>query len=710
MEHQISFPGRPLNHGFKCNSSGFIMMLVIIVGIVLLILTLTLHNFIAQQFLNTHILAYGEIAHFLAEAGINASIRSVRETLTRESLLNGENRALVELLIKPAPIDDISLLPYLNDTWNEDLKRFSSELDTDADIHIDVRLRDFRQTETDSSIWCDPSAKHGYISIESTGKYKNSSRTIKVVREIRSGNILSPLVSKFTFHVSDAAGGNEDRFNLIRNDHGGNTTDGPKPFIFLNHSTPESQLEPRTIGEILSDEADPNVFTTRGWIWLGGGKIRLNITSGAGSMGEIFHIYDVANSNSFRPIRFKTPPDATLDSFTEPLSLYWDRLDIRERRLPYRFNHGFIIEGFHDTSSRKQTEAMYEGNILSTYEKSRYGSKSSILHLYGEARKGYQSRTKVLGKVDAAVIRYANLEITPLETDVKQMFDNQRPSPMFLLPSIPETAFDGSKRIENFFGGKFGAPIATLGILFKTHGDYREFMSGIWELPYITSYNSMQDIVENTFPRIFPPKRTILTPDFGENLELKRGGLTIFKGNVNPKGLLELIESRTQRTYESISEFWDRHYDDESSMLTLNSIVLIKNSHMLDLVLPPVSKPSPIVINGGGMIILEKGNLILRGVSIKNSPDALTVVLKTGNSVSVQSPLSNHVNIYAPEAEFSASSRVDLSGTISVRSFRAGIDSQGGVIRYREIQDPTRDSYSDFYSIGIDDKDTYWHE
>jgi len=701
----------------KRPARGMILPLVVIIGGVLLVLGITLHQFVGQQNANVHLLAFSEVAHFLAEAGISSCIRSVREALQASGILGQGNQALFKLLTKPEPLPDTSLMPLLKDTWNEDLKKFSKDLDKTANIKVEVWLRNFKQTETDPSAWVDPTAKTGWLSIESTGGYRGMKRVLIIKRKIWVGNVLPPVVSKFTLHVREARKADEGAYNIIRNDYDSNITDGPRPIVCFNHSTPDAfhPFPGTPISKILSDEKDPFVYLQRGWIWLGGCKIRLNITSGAGALGEIFHFYDISNANSFQAIKFKTPAEKLPAPFQNPINLPWDLIDASSpdpsRQPSYQFGHSFVIEGFHDKSNRRQQNAMYERNVLSTtYEKPKYGSKSSMLHLYGLAQKGFQSRTKVFGNVTAAFPRYACLDVKPMEPDVANMFANTKPDPLYLLPSLPPQTFRNNFPITDFLNRHFGGPILATGFLFQDQAEYAKFMSCIVEIPYNTSYNSMQDIQTATGSRQFPPQSNVLSEDSGSDLILKRDKLTIYKGPVEAPRMLEVVKSRIQKDIPTVGEFWGTYYDKEKQVLRLGQIVRILNADKETFFLPPQQIAYPLKVEEGGMIILENGNLTCRGAVLLSTDECLTIVVARGSSVNFETPQMNQVNILAPQAELGYGSRAELYGTLCLRSLTPDERTSGGNIRFREDQDPTKPDYLKFYKIRIDDHDTFWHE
>jgi hypothetical protein len=390
---------------------GFAIMFAVIIGTIMLILAVALYSFVGQQHTGIQNIVNGEIAHFLAEAGINGSIGTVREAIARSLESSASSARLREILLKPGDFDDVCIDNILGDAWNKDLKNFAAEVDKEAQIRVEVWLRDFSAAETDPAFWADPVARNGDLVIESTGSYKGAKRTIAIRRKIQVGSIVPGFAGKFTCYVVDAAKNGEGAFNLIRNDYRGMITDGPRPITFYNHALADSAIEPGNAADIAREETDNEIWKKRGWIWLGGRRIRLNLCSGAGDLGEIFHFYDVSNANVFAPVKFVTPLNSLPSSFASPMVLPWDKSADSIRQVGYTFGHGFVLDGFHDRSSRKESDAMFEGGILSDGEKNHYSSKSSIMHLFGDARKGHQSRTKVFGQVYLAFPRFCEFEV-----------------------------------------------------------------------------------------------------------------------------------------------------------------------------------------------------------------------------------------------------------------------------------------------------------
>ena len=689
------------------HNRGFTIMIALAIGTVLLLLSITLYTFVSRQYVGMHVIVNGEIAHFLAETGINTTIGNIRQSISNN--FNSNTDKLKNILLSSKPVKNLCINNLLGDDWNNDLKTFSKEVDKTASIEVNVYLRDFKQTELNPSLWHDPRAVDGWLVIESVGEYKKIQRKIIIKRGISLFNMVPGVMSKFTLYLKDSTKENENEYNLIRNDYKGLVTDGPQPLIVYNHATPEYKIESANITDILNEEKDPEVWQNRGWIWLKGNITRLNLCSGTGYFGEIFHFYDVSNTNNFQPVRFASQFQNLPESFFRSFTLPWDRSNITIKNTPYRFWHSFILDSFHDKSSRMQIEAMYEGQILSNDERLHYGAKSSVLHLFGDSRKGYQSRTRVIGPVYSAFARFANLEVKPEDPYVKQFFESQTPKPIYLLRSIPRTQYDNSIGINEISGRKVGGPILKAGMLFKDYDEYSKLMSCIIEMPYAESYNCMQDVYDKKADRVFPTLKKILDLDTNGESVIERDGNVFFKGKPAIEDSIKLIEQRVQNVIASPNEFWKKYLNKDGE-LELNTVVAIKNEDEEEFTIPPYGQPQPLVVKGGGIILLKNGSINLRGVSLANTSEILTIASSGENKVRFESTMTNMVDIIAPKAEVDYGSKFDLFGSLCVKSIYADRRFQGGTLRYRAAQDPTKSSYDRFYKVFISSTDSYWNE
>ena len=692
------------------HNRGFTIMVALIIGTVLLLLSVVLYTFVSRQYTGMHIIVNGEIAHFLAETGINTTIGSIRESIGNNFSAGTRTfDKLKEIFLNSKSINNICINDILDESWNSDLKKFSADIDKTASIEVNVYLRDFKPIENNPAVWCDPKAVDGWLVIESVGEYKGATRKIMIKRGISIFNMVPGVMSKFTLYLNNSVKKDENDYNIIRNDYKGMITDGPQPIIVYNHATPEYPVESGNIADIEKEEKEPDVWKKRGWIWLKGPKTRLNLCSGAGDLGEIFHFYDVSNPNVFSPVRLSTPVNSLPETFFKSMAIPWDKSSEIIKNAHYRFWHSFILDSFHDRSKRMQIEAMYEGDILSSKERRTYGAKSSVLHLFGDARKGFQSRTRVIGPVYSAFVRFANLEVKPEEPEVKEIFESQKPSPIYLLRSLPYENYGKAVDITEFMGRKVGGPMLKTGMLFKNYDEYSKLMSRIVEMPYAESYNSMQDVYDKKKDRVFPTTKKIINFDVEGESSISRNGNTYFKGKPAIEDSIKLIRQRVQDVVATPADFWKK-YLNEDGELELNTVVLISNDSKEDFVIPPVGMPQPLVVKGGGIILLEKGNISFRGISLADTSEILSVAAAGEGRIRFESTITNMVDIIAPNAEIDYGSKFEVFGSLCAKNIYADHRFQGGVIRYREAQDPTKNSYDRFYKILLAKKDSYWNE
>lgn len=694
---------------FVNKRDGFAVMAALVVATLMLILAVSLFSFAGHQHAGVRAILNGEIAHILAEAGIDSSVGVVRQAVSAGLADETSQRRLMEMLTQAGQLEDVEVTNLFDGTWNNQLAEFSSEVGPSASINVQIWLRDFQFNETDPSFWADPVSKEGFLTIESTGAFENIQRTIVISRRVKISSALPGPLSKFSLFVKDAAKDSAGAFNLIRNDYRGMLTDGPLPLIILNHSAPSTPFNPVPVSDVISAQSQPDVYKRRGWIWLGGGNVRLNLSSGAGDHGEIFHFYDVSSPNEFSPVRFYSDESSLPSRLQRTLRFPWDKTSQGIREGSYNFRHSFILDGFHDRSDRQNSDAMYEADILSDTEKAKYSSRSSVLRLFGKAREGYQSRTKVFGNVDAAFARFATLDVTAVENDIQTRMSQNNPPPLYLLPSLTRQAYDETHQIRDFLGRQTGGPLLQTGLLFDSYSDYSQVMSRIITAPYAFSYNNMQEVYEAKDERTFPAANRILSSDSGDDLLLRRDEHTFFEGRPSIRDVSRLMDSRADFSIDTIPQFWQQ-YLNENNELVLDKIIRIRNPQRQDLIIPPPGIQAPIIVKKGGAIVLEQGNLRLGGIEVSDPEEALTILVSNGQSITFTSTRPNYVNVVAPHAQLEYSSRFELFGTLAVNSIHADHRFQGGILRWRETQDPLLPYYDNYYKIFIDPRDTYWNE
>lgn len=687
------------------SQGGILLALVLTLGILLFFLAIGFFRFSGQQNALAHTQRYGEMARFLAESGIEIA----RETLRQKLRNHDENsQRLRQWLLSPQLAIDAAIDPYLAPTLQEALDDCAKKLDPTAILHVRLWLSAVEQTEIDPAKWADPAAKNVWFHIEATGQCRGSQSVLTTRNRLSVANCLPPVYSKFTLHVANSSPKSAGYFNVVRNDDLGKILPGPHPLFCFNHTTPGNPInEPESFAE----EADPNVFQKRGWIFLGGGANRLNLTAGRDNAGELFFFRNVHSPNATTSGVYTLDPSEFPPSFPRTLSAYWDRLgDDAMKRTSYQLGHHYTLEGFYDKSENKPTEAMYASGIFSEKDRETSGSRSSLLHLFGDARPDFRSRTRVFGNVSAAVPKVSNLEVVPLDPEIEKSFQAEDPPPQYHIPSMSEDDFDPSAKIIDILNRHFGGPTLTVEDLAPSFSDFKPLRSEILEVPYTQIYNCIQEVLRTPSPLRYPPppSQESLQDSDGIAISLRTDDRVMYEGGASPAAFLEIVEGRVQHEVLSIGDFQRKYFDKDTNTLRLESVVRILNPDKANLILPFPGTTGPLRVSGRGMVILEQGNLILRGVSISAPSEALTVVLAKGEDVFIGSMHPNYVNVAAPFARLHATDPFILYGTLAVKEIPV-TTFPGGAIHYRESQNPTGLKYSDYYIIDISEREYPWH-
>lgn len=691
---------------YRNSQGGILLALVFVLCIFLFFLGFGFIQFSSQQNALAHIQRYGEMARFLAESGIEIA----RESLQRQC--GEENSKLRQQILTlsptpgPVPLD-------LGQTFQADLSECAMNLDSSARLQVTISLSSVIQTETDPTRWNDPVAKTAWLSVEARGEYRGVQSTLITRSRLSVANCLPPVFSKFTLHISSAK--TQDYFNVVRNDDCGTILPGPQPLYCFNHTISGNPLQESVS---LDDITNPTIFQKRGWIFIGRGPTRLNLTAGNEKAGEHFffknidfprnRLAEIYSQPSKQLSQSELPP-----SFPRTIRANKDVLWDTSSKADYQLGFHFVFEGFYEKSEKKPTEAMYSTGILSETERNTFGSHSSLLHLFGDARRGFRSRTRVLGKVFAAVSRLSNLEILPIgDKELEDSFRAQEPPPQYLIPSMSEDEFDPLTKIFDILNRHFGGPLLTVGDLAPNYSDYDLLRSKVLEVSYARLYNCFQDVLDGKEPlqNRLPTSQDHLSECDGTSIILQNEDQVIFNGNgASPTAYLEIVEGRIQNDVSSISDFWDKYYDQDTNSLRIESIVRIRNYDNANLILPRPGTVGPLHVSGRGMIVLERGNLILRGVSLSNTTETLTVILAKGEDVFIGSQYPNYINVVAPNAKLHATDPFMLYGTLAVLDIPPVAGFLGGAIHYRESQDPTGSDYSRYYIIGISEGEYSWH-
>lgn len=690
---------------------GFALVFVLSIGLLLLVLGAILYRLVSQH--------HDEITHFtestaagdIAEAGVGFAIQEIRRAF-EVGTLAGSPSPLARKFLQPGPVPTGSIVSTFDMSWNYRLAQAAAEIDPAASICVDAWFEGFEDAETDPTQWADPVAKRGMLVISSTGAFREVSRTLVVRRPIFAGSMLPPVATKFTLRIGDGNRCSDGRFNTTLNDHCGRYLDGDHPIIAYNHPLPDDPFTPQAAQENESEDS----YQSRGWIWIGGGEVRLNLTAGDQEAGEIFELYPISDAGICKPGMFRTPAAALPDHFAPTLSLQWDcPLGMPAAVKEFRFGHSFRLEGFHDKNPTVEHDAMYEGNLLPPAIQTKYGSKSSSLHLFGDGRKGYRSRTKILGNVNAAFMRVGTLEVEPQTPDTLTLFNTASPAPLYLLPGIDDSNWSAGLPIRESSGRSVGGPLVNIGNLFPEYDAYAGLMSDIVEFPYASMYNFMGETRLPQEQRVYPPSASLLGFDEGETIDLLKGDTLLYHGPVSATPSLEVVSKRILVELATIGEFWDRFYDPVERVLRLQSAVRIINSQASPFIVPPPGLPNPLVIEGSGIILLDRGDVTCRGERLSGLANALTVIAPNAHTVQLEQYDEHQINVVAPAARLVIRDPCRIYGSLEVGDVLQTGGGKGGRITYREIQDPTHEDPNGldarlFNRACLADADVNWHE
>ncbi|MDD3001986.1 MAG: hypothetical protein PHF29_09555, partial [Candidatus Riflebacteria bacterium] len=121
---------------------GVALVAAISIGSILMLLAVAMFSFISNQHSGINAIVNGEIAHFLAEAGINRCIPEIRNSISSALTTNPSNKKLREILLTPGKLKDTDITKLLGGAWNKELEKFAKETDENAAIEVKVWLRE----------------------------------------------------------------------------------------------------------------------------------------------------------------------------------------------------------------------------------------------------------------------------------------------------------------------------------------------------------------------------------------------------------------------------------------------------------------------------------------------------------------------------------------------------------------------------------------
>ncbi|MBF0410021.1 MAG: hypothetical protein HQM10_21940 [Candidatus Riflebacteria bacterium] len=658
------------------NNRGMAFIYSLAAGFVLLFLASVIFSLVVSHHKEIQLSKASISARFISECGIGLTVRAFRESV------NNSDQSLVNLLMGTSSFGKVPFDPTNSEKWKYNIASIKT-IDPDASLKISAVLRNFVFIEKDSSMWNDPVAKRGILEIKSTGTVGTISHEISCERIVSVVSSIPPLASKFSLKLNNPLQRESGRFNVIENIENGIPTGEYKPLILLNHICPDN---PVTF-ETTSSTPGKDAWKSRGWVYMKNDTY-LQISSGNTENGEAFILHKKFDKE-YGPVEYVL---ATITSDIIQSGTFTTASSAQQ--INYSFSPSYTFFGF-DSALYKDNET-----YLKSVDTKKYPPKSSFLRLFGEPQETRQSNTKVLGRVFAGFPRFSRLHASPVSGG--QVF-------CFFLPYYLQTEYDMNMQLSDPDPAT-DYPVMKYSDVFPGgYSAYSRQMCMIFEFPYSELYNMVAEGTPKAGKPTFPPEQ-ILSYDEGNNIELKRESDIIYQGSAANQAPNTILDQRIQQNLISCDQFWKKYskFDGTNFRLYLNSVVRITNPASEDFCIPPNS--STLYIDGGGIIILDKGNVVVNGVKLQESKpfESLTVIAREARNITLEKNDFQHLNIIAPKADLKSFGKMNLYGFLEIGDIKPENAKEGGYIRFRETLDPTSASYKNFYKICISEDSNGW--
>ncbi|MBF0406533.1 MAG: hypothetical protein HQM10_04215 [Candidatus Riflebacteria bacterium] len=564
----------------------------------------------------------------------------------------------------------------------------------------------------------DPCERRFVIEIQAYGTSGGVNTNLVEQREVKVVNLSPGILGKFTLFVKNAEPGLA--YNKFAADLFGKADErvvGAKYYpIVLNNGS-------------MLDEGDenPDSFKARGYVWLGQSEVLLNLTSGGvlTTYGENFQFSKIKTSFNFPGYYHPTPPAFFAESPDDfPNKRHPQTLNAESffhSSFSYTIKH--VISGFYtidpvgkNMNDMGKLNVTFPGTPSPDVPDSRMFS--SILHLFGSS--AIPSPTLVMGNVKR---RYADCGAVLVECN-----NTDRHDALYFIPeSANGLAQAGSVPAEISALEKGDIPLGSKVKLDQTalaftntipsDGDYNAAMCQIKQSePYMRSHDFMYYQGEEDFEPAGSNFSTgdfsyvesakaheqyTCTVDFHKDLDYSK---PFFDQGDFSKLPVDYLKSKAVYRVSTAEEFMERFYLKKQNRLKLNSAVIISGDPDKTFELPLAA-----ILEKGGIIILEEGNIRVRKINMNLDPDeVLTYVALNGdieidlsqghpikaNLIALNGKLRNSVT---PNLAF------DLEGTLAVGKLLPDTFPEGGRIAYDSRVDPSDNLYPTFYRAYLSD-------
>ena len=537
------------------------------------------------------------------------------------------------------------------------------------------------------------------------------SQSRREVRTVRIVHLMPGIFGKFTLFVRNV-GSNPDCYNLFANSIFGGADDRVLPdrrvlpLVFKNGGELDS-------GE--GDDPDPKSYRQRGFIFLGGGVTRLNLTAGQ----------DVGYGEGFLLSSYEQSLKNLGYYYGDIAPFFCSRGDFRSPRhaqilsqapgIKNTFGFGIraVRSGFF-TIDQAGMDMNEDNRLARSFPVRKTDSDprmySSILHLFGNLTN--PCPTLVLGDVQRRFAEYACVVVEATgdsERDGIVGFLQESDYDFSLLPPLESIVPSKGKGLPEGTSIRCDPSQLDYSNLFPSASTYKRFMSKVHTEPYMRSHDSLYflrpDKAEpehSLFNQNGPAEiqRTFTLP-FHE--ALLRTDPFFAEGDLEalPK---DLLRGKAVFQVADMEHFKRLYLRPENGHLDLDTVVLIPGKPG-----ETSSLPGEFIYDRGGIIILEHGNLACGNIERGDDPDQhLTLVALQGD---IELDLGRgggivQAHLVASRGKIinrTPSRPMSLEGGIIAGQFAATTFPAGGKVVFPIISDPTHRSWGFHYRAFVDD-------
>lgn len=535
----------------------------------------------------------------------------------------------------------------------------------------------------------DPLEARFPVTLSAEARWGDARRSLTEVREAALVDVAPGTLGKFTLWARALSPAGADGF---AGGFDGQPVGAGRPLVLHNGgAAPEEPFS-----------RDPQIYTRRGHVWLGGDQA-LKLSAGYLGLGEAW---------TFLPVEELAELVLTAggggDTRSPPVYVDADPPDFFLRMYPppgrtpppfQRFEIRHMMCGWYsgaDDRGRRLAD-IFPGEAAGTGPT--FG-ESSRLHLFGTAE--VPSPTLVLGRVRR---RYPALSAVLVD-------DNEDGVPDGMVGILPQLELEFPQgmpvipaRVPGLSGGDIAvdseAEITWTGMF--GDGTYDTFASQIEDRPYMEAYSFLYRSDDGT--RSFYPEAPLFS-GFVEELTLGDAEAPFYKGRPESLAGEELLEKATWSVLDG-AEFAER-FVSSGNLLALGAVVEVRSAP------GGVLKLSGFEVRRGGAIVLSgPGDIELSGVKFAEGLEQPLILAALQGNVKLArgdetDPMP--VSVMAPRGrlEVTGSGPIALEGSLVVDTLDLEALPSGGDIYYDTRLDPTTGSRRERYRVLFSDASIQW--